>query len=277
MIVDSVWIILLFGLMGIVTNWIAKSRGYYVLPQGQPLPLDGKRVSGVFAIYLGIMLIVAPYLSRLLIYLSGPMLPPVGLMNAVQLLVLLSLAIGLFLFCRSDAVIKKVWKNSESSIWTDISLGILSWLLAFPLVAVIGQFCDLLIYLVFGVESYEQVAVRYLKTTLESPSQMVVALATILVIAPTIEEFLFRGCLQTYFKRHMGTKAGILLASFCFALFHFSASQGIGNISLLASLFSFACFLGFVYERQRSLFASIGLHATFNFASTLRIIFFPEG
>src|SRR4029077_13952502 len=98
----------------------------------------------------------------------------------------------------------------------------------------IGQIFDLIIYLPFGVVNYEQVAVRYLKTTLASPSMLVIALILILLAAPVVEEFLFRGCLQTWFKQYLGPKAAILLAALCFAFFHLAPSQGIGNLSLIA-------------------------------------------
>ena len=105
---------------------------------------------------------------------------------------------------------------------------------------------------------------------------LAVALFTILIAAPIIEEFLFRGCLMTYLKRYMPPKGAITLSALCFSLFHFAPSQGFGNISLVASLFVLALFLGFIYERQASLFASIGLHMTFNAVSTFRILFFPD-
>jgi hypothetical protein len=111
---------------------------------------------------------------------------------------------------------------------------------------------------------------------MESSLMALVALFIVIIAAPVIEELLFRGFLQNYFKRYLGTKAAILITSLCFALFHLAPSQGLGNISLVISLFSFACFLGFVYERQKSLFASIGLHMFFNLVSSIRILFLEE-
>lgn len=283
MIGKSIQAILFFGVIGIFTNWVGWSLHFYQFHPTPPIPVRLRQVLGVFAIYLGTMVFAAPYIAHLLISLSGPSTPPVGMMNSVQILILGGVIASLILFCRSQGKeeMKKIWKNTSipycKPIYYDIGLGILTWLLSFPIAEAVGNFFDLAIYLAAGAEMYEQVAVRYLKNTLSSPSQLMIALSTILVIAPTIEEFLFRGCLQTYFKRHLGTKAAILMASFCFALFHFSVSQGIGNLSLIASLFAFALFLGFVYERQSSLFASIALHMTFNFASALRILTAPEG
>ncbi|MGL5263711.1 MAG: lysostaphin resistance A-like protein, partial [Candidatus Rhabdochlamydia sp.] len=123
--------------------------------------------------------------------------------------------------------------------------------------------------------NYEQVAVRYLKKSIYSPSQLIPALIMIVCAAPIIEELLFRGCLQSYLKRYMKSSLAIIFSSLCFSVFHFSFSQGIGNVSLLFSLFVFALFLGFIYERQGSLFASIGLHMTLNVVSVVRILLSP--
>lgn len=176
---------------------------------------------------------------------------------------------------------KKIWKDPSNPtarpILYDFGLGWAVWFISFPAVAAIGELGDLLIYLFFKVEHYEQVAVRFLKMALTEPSVLIIAFLLIVFIAPAIEEFLFRGVLQNYFKRHVGSKAAILLSALCFAAFHFAPSQHAGNIPLLLSLFTFACFLGFLYEKQCSLFAPIGLHMAFNTISALRILILPEG
>jgi membrane protease YdiL (CAAX protease family) len=200
----------------------------------------------------------------------------------IQLLVLACILLSFYLFARADnpALFKRIWKNwnvpNAQPVGIDIGMGLLTWFIAFPLVALIGEISDMLLNKFFNMENYEQVAVRYLKTHLSSFESMLIPLFIILLAAPLIEEFLFRGCLQTFFKKYVGVKKAIVLSSVCFALFHFAPSQGLGNISLLLSLFTFALFLGFIYERQSSLFASITLHISFNTFSTIRILFFPE-
>jgi hypothetical protein len=105
---------------------------------------------------------------------------------------------------------------------------------------------------------------------------MAVALIAVVIIAPIAEELLFRGTFQQYLRKFFSVKTSILLTAAIFACFHLSFSQGLGNFSLIPSLFIFSCFLGYIYERQGSLFASIGLHLAFNLASSLQILFFPE-
>ncbi len=282
--------IILFGIIAAILLWIAKSRRYFVLPYSagkeKPSDVNFKTVLAVFAIYLGMTMLVAPIAAYLVNATYTTILkksPPLVAMGWVQLFVLGGIFLLFYLFSLTQGTgkFKKIWKDwsipHPKPILTDILMGILSWFIAFPLVIAVGQLTDMLLYYFFGFQNYEQVAVHYLKKALDSPPLLFVALFTILLAAPVIEEFIFRGCLQTFFKRYMSPVKAILLTAFCFALFHFSTSQGVGNISLVATLFTFAFFLGFIYERQASLFASIALHMTFNFVSTMRIIFFNDG
>lgn len=280
MIADSLELILIFGFMGFLINWFAFSKGFYQMPlRKESVEVSFKQLIGTFGIYLGFVIFVIPSCIRLLQYLSSPLFPSMTLINVVQVLLLLAMAFWIVRFfnAQKQNLFGKIWKSSASPIAQDMGIGALTWALSFPIVVLVGQFFDLFIYLIFGVENYEQVPVRYFKESLGSFPQVIMALFTILILAPVIEEFLFRGCLQNYLKKHLGIKFAIFLTAFCFALFHFSFSQGLGNIALIASLFALACFLGFIYEKRQSLYASIGLHMTFNLISTLRILFSSDG
>ncbi len=279
--------ILLFGLLGCVLLWVAKAKGYFVLPHAEKKHaiIPFKTVLAVFAIYLGMTMLIAPAAVHLIrssyaLFSHGNM--PIAILGWVQLMTLIGIFLLFYLYSQTQGpgFFKKIWKDwsipHPKPILTDFWMGVMTWFISFPLVIAIGQLADMLLFYFFGFENYEQVAVRYLKTTLNSPPMLAVALFTILLAAPVIEEFLFRGCLQTFFKRYFPPQGAIVLSALCFSLFHFSPSQGIGNISLVASLFLFALFLGFIYERQASLFASVGLHMMFNTVSTCRILFFPE-
>ncbi len=140
----------------------------------------------------------------------------------------------------------------------------------------VSQTIDTVLYFYFGLESYEQTAVSYFKAATSSPLSCIMAIFFVLLVSPILEEFLFRGLLQNWIREHLNTKAAIFLSSLFFALLHMNPSQGIGNISLFFSLAIFGGFLGFIYERQKSLSASIILHMTFNSISALRLLFFPE-
>lgn len=281
---DYLTTILLFGTLGLFALFIAKSRGFFYYQARTNIPFSLAQLLGVFGIYLSMTLLGLPLLIACskfiytLIYKESSF--PIFILGWLQVFII---ALTFFLIratlCNQHKTIwKQIWKrsNSTQSIIQDIRVGILAWIVSFPLVITIGQLCDFILYAFFQLENYEQVAVRYLKKSIYSPSQLIPALLMIVCAAPIIEELLFRGCLQSYLKRYMKKGSSIIFASICFSAFHFSFSQGIGNVSLLFSLFIFSLFLGFIYERQGSLFASISLHMTLNIVSVARILLSPE-
>jgi membrane protease YdiL (CAAX protease family) len=278
MIADSIYIILVFGLIGLITNTIAWKKGFYSCRFYPAPPIPFRHVGYLFVIYIGVTYVLASYFGALLQKYSQDA-PTTGMIVFLQFVLIAFMLIGFFVYCSTQAkgMFSKIWKNPAVQPTTsplhDFLLGAAAWLVAFPVVQVIGQLFDMILFVIFRFEGYEQVAVKYLKTTLESPAMTILALISIVIIAPIVEEFLFRGALQTYLKRRMPPKTAIIVASMCFGLFHFSSEQGFGNISLIVSLFVFGSFLGYVYERQGSLYASIGLHMAFNFVSSVRILF----
>ncbi len=76
------------------------------------------------------------------------------------------------------------------------------------------------------------------------------------VMAPLVEELLYRVILQTWLIQHLGKVYGIALAAFFFASAHgFPDSMAI---------FPLGIFLGIVYQQRRSYIAAVSLHAIFN-------------
>lgn len=278
MIADSIYIILAFGLIALITNTIAWKKGFYSSRFYPAPPLSFRHVAYLFAIYIGVSYVLSNYVGALLQKYSAAT-PSVGMIVFLQFFLILFMLVGFYVYCHTAAkgVFIRIWKNPAvlpvTSPLYDFILGVLTWLVAFPIVQVFGQLFDMILFIIFRYEGYEQVAVKYLKTTLENPAMTILALVSIVIVAPIVEEFLFRGVLQTYLKRRFNPKTAILLASACFGLFHFSPEQGWGNVSIIGSLFVFGTFLGYVYERQGSLYASIGLHLAFNFISSVRILF----
>lgn len=272
MVSESVATLFFLGFLGFILNYFAWRKKFYIWSNYPVIPLELKHLVCVFAIYIGVTFFLPHYFIAILkTALTFPLL------LTLQFILILTTIIGILLYCKSQAphLFSQVLKNkaSPSSRLYDWSLGFFTWILAFPVAAFVSQFFDLLLYLIYKLENYEQVAVRYLKTSLQSPSLQTLALLSIVLLAPVIEEFLFRGTLQSYIKKWLGAKAAIILSATCFALFHFSSEQGLGNLSLIPSLFTFGCFLGYIYERQGSLYASIGLHMAFNLINSLRILF----
>jgi membrane protease YdiL (CAAX protease family) len=91
------------------------------------------------------------------------------------------------------------------------------------------------------------------------------------VIAPLAEELLFRGFALTAWRRDVGDRAAILRTSIVFVIAHLLTVGGdsFGNAAALAFVAGVArvpvaLALGWLFVRTRSLWAPIGLHATYN-------------
>jgi len=91
------------------------------------------------------------------------------------------------------------------------------------------------------------------------------------VLAPLSEEVVFRGAMLTAWSRSVGATSAIVRSSLLFALAHalttsgsdFGQAAGIAIVATVARL-PVAFALGWIYARTGTLWASIGLHATFN-------------
>lgn len=270
-------------------NWIAYKRGFYHSPElstkSFPLITTGQIIA-LFGLYVGIMMVLSIFLvTKTMSILQGfdPTLTslPISFLTGIQffLMLVVFLVLTTTLAQVNQPAFSKVWKDrqkQERSCLFDFFLGVMTWFLSFPIVSIVSELVEKLLQSIVGLKYYEQTAVKFVKAAMGSPLSLVFAVLSVLVMAPLIEEFLFRGGLQTYFKKRLGAKPAILLSSLCFALFHFSPRQGLGNIPLILSLLILGGFLGFIYERQGSLWAPIGLHMTFNTISACRIILLPE-
>jgi membrane protease YdiL (CAAX protease family) len=91
------------------------------------------------------------------------------------------------------------------------------------------------------------------------------------IIAPIGEEILFRGFAVTAWRRSIGVNRAILRATLLFALAHVVSieastfGQAVGLIAVGAGTrLPVAWVLGWLFVRRGSIWASIGLHATFN-------------
>ena len=77
------------------------------------------------------------------------------------------------------------------------------------------------------------------------------------IIAPIVEEVVFRGYIYPICKRHTGRIMATFVTSLFFAAIHF-------NIPALLPLFIFAIFLTIAYEVTGSIWVPISIHACFN-------------
>lgn len=85
----------------------------------------------------------------------------------------------------------------------------------------------------------------------------IVSIMAICVIAPLLEEILFRGIILRGFLSHYSYKTSIVLSALLFAIVHFNQYQ-------IPIAFIFGCFAGWIYYYSRSLWPVIFAHAIYN-------------
>lgn len=276
---------LVFLTIAIINSLFAWLGGFYRLPTQKKLPtslVSGAQVVGGFFILMTVEIMTAPMFYYAWFFFTEGYIPDFSShkLDAAQqgwlnVLAILTTAIALAIYCLilGKKTMREVWGRGTGNIKGESLLnflaGAFAWLIAYPLVAAVGQLIAMTLSLFYLGPHVDQLAVKHLKSLMDSPLLFSITIIQVVTIVPAIEELIFRGFLQTWLKEKFGITKAIVATSMIFAFFHFSVGQGIDNIELIISLFVLSCFLGFVRERRQSLWASIGLHATFNAMSIL--------
>ncbi len=133
--------------------------------------------------------------------------------------------------------------------------GLLGWsVLAFPLYLITSTVMSNLLAVFFGVNLLEQQNIGY-----SEPNGFELALifVALVLLAPFVEEVLFRGFLFSAFRRTFGFWIGAIGVSLLFAVAHGQANVGI-------DVFVLSMFLCYLREKTDSLWPAIALHSLKN-------------
>lgn len=255
------------GISLIAIFWAVKNRFFILEDSIWNGRVSSRDLFGAFLFFLGVHLVVAPatfaYLNKFF------HLPAAGL-EGQGWVVIYSMYLACFtLFFYSTKLADQETQNSifqhgEKTSWQAFKAGALSFFIGYPLVIAISQLIRIVQMAFFNQREVEQVAVEALKLSFDYPLISVLMGAGVIFIVPMAEELLFRGYLQGWLRRFLRPRWAIFLTSVIFSSFHFSLKQGWSNIQYLLSLFILSSILGVLYEKQRTLWAPVGLHMIFN-------------
>lgn len=286
-VMDQLLIIVFALFSGLATSFVAYRKGFFSFSQEKNVieqKLRFTQVIAAFLIFLMVQLFILPVLLVSYVVINTGTLPQDGIstlspdaqgwFNVAAMVLSFLLVLG-FYRLQDLKTQNFIWNRGgvkDSSVkLKSFFLGAFSWLISYPVVVFVGQGISLFVYLFIGKPEVEQVAVKSLKITQEYPILYFSMILCMVFLVPVMEELLFRGFLQSWLRGKVSIVPAILVTSITFALFHFSYSQGISNLEYIAALLLLSGFLGYIYERERSLWASIGLHVTFNAISILII------
>jgi membrane protease YdiL (CAAX protease family) len=179
------------------------------------------------------------------------------------------LQIGLLLFVLAFLKLRRLdlnWLGGFSKIGLRRTLftGTILLIAAYPLLGLAEVVQH---FLHDGADSSRQMIIDTF-TGSETIGQRVLIIFLAIVLAPIIEEFLFRFFLYGVFKRYFGWFSALALNSLLFAAAH-------GYFPGFALLFALGCCLTIAYEWSGSILVSMTMHALFN-AVMLTLLAFPE-
>jgi hypothetical protein len=268
-----------FFLIFFVTTIFAQTRGFFSLPF--------KRYSGVFPsttdlffifIFFSLSFFGCGFVLYTLFSKGVFILPLIRGITPLFPFVLFLLLTLLYRFFHPKFTIKGLIKDplfpGKKPINKDILNGFITLILSFPPLYALFYLFDAWFRWMNYTAPMGQNAVNFLIQAKQNPLTLSVAIVSIVIGAPLVEEFIFRGVFQSFFRKKKGAVASIFITSLFFSFFHFSVVQGIENLSILANLFLLSLYLGFVYEKTRSLYAPITLHVTFNLINVIKILLY---
>jgi uncharacterized protein len=230
---------------------------------GQSSPLGLLSALGAFAILLFLPALLGKVGFRLGISAASPL----------SLLVLTLSLLGALLVV-AGASGKRVWKwlwngplEVERPLWRRTASGAAGLVVAYPMAeALMTGISALLSWRGFSLQP--QLPIDWLTSFREQPASLLSALVALVVITPILEELLFRGFLQSALRRYLNRAVALIITAALFAAAHYGARQGIANLPILAGIFVLGIFLGYLFERERTLLAPISLHILFNAVGT---------
>lgn len=260
-VLQKVIILLITACVGFVLVNFGRKKGFFTLPETYTkTAVTSGQLFLVFALFILSQAVVIPLFLE---FTSQKAQAVAGIPTGLFVL-------GLAFLFMPKKVSASIWNQSDLPWYKNAVFGVLMLLLTYPSMIAINQGVSLLVTLIHGSYDIDQLAVAQVKKTFDDPWLFVGTIFSTALVVPFIEEFLFRGVLQSWMRERWNSrKAAIFFASIVFAVFHYSERQGVLNIELLLSLFCLSCLIGLTYERQRSLYAPIAFHSLFNLTSLL--------
>lgn len=254
---DVIYSFIFLTLLSIFSHWVAYKRQlfsfYKISYQDKPYPL----IAAIFTI-LAIVWYLFPY----------PLVP--WYIPLIILLVYLGTKDKEFFF----SLLKDNRTIPKTSLLWDILIGAAFFIVALPLLSLVQNGLEWILTDIFKMEVPKQYFIDFIKQIKEDKPLLTFFFSFVCILVPVYEEFLYRANLQTWLKNYLSPFWAIVATSFLFAISHYFTIETFqGKFIVIASTFTASIYLGFAYERQRSLLASITVHSLINGITFIQVLF----
>lgn len=224
----------------------------------------------VFLAYVIFMFVGMPLIARLIHTIVGSNILSESVRHSVVLFVTLfiNLIICLYVFY----IVRVEYRQSITTLGLsivnlsdNIKQGIKRYLITLPFIILAGFIINL-ISSYYGIAPEMQDVIRWL---LEEKSLFVIVSLVFfgIVIAPVMEEIIFRGFIQSALKNSFGKQYAILISALLFAAVHM-------DIFAFLQIFILGVLLGNLYEKTQTLAASIVVHILHNSLTMVFLLYF---
>ena len=190
--------------------------------------------------------------------------------------------VGLGLSLVAFFLIRSVLPSSEASLvaggaegWKKFIKGAAIGVLIFPIILLTVWIVGVAMLLFSSEPKSPQLSLELFFNIPPAGMMFWAMVAVAVVLAPYVEEMLFRGFLQGFLYGLIHPALSVLATSAAFAAVHYSSFQKGSNVEIMAGLFLFAIIASNLREREDSIYASIAYHAAFN-ATSLALAFWQK-
>lgn len=233
---------------------------------------DLKDVFKVFLFYFFMMLVGIPILLRILKYTCG--LDLRESFSQYTILLGLTLFINIITCLYIAYIIRDKYGLTLTSLgfttnnWkSDIAFGLKHYFLVLPFIILAGYVIDFVSRL-FGIIPDQQEVISKILSE-DSTAALAFMVFFGMLAAPIIEEFIFRGFLQSAVRTKYGGLKAIIISSSFFALVHL-------DFFIFFQIFILGLLLAYLFEKTGSLTASITVHIFHNSATLALLLSFKH-
>jgi len=223
----------------------------------------------VFFAYLALMFVGLPVAVRLLRVLFGFHAQNNTDLRMISLYA--SLFINLSICCVVYYIVCIKYRHSITALGLslvdmshNVKQGVKRYLITLPLIILAGYVVNI-VFSYYGITPEMQDVIQWV---LDEKSSFVLVCLMFFgtIIAPIIEEILFRGFLLPALKKSLGGRYAIVVSAALFAAVHI-------DIFAFLQIFILGLLLGHLYEKTKTLTASIMVHITHNVLTLLFLLY----